>query len=107
MGRAGQWVGMRVQSARETHMDFWVASKTTATGSEPLRAEPNGFGVHLLDRSDTLSYVHRQLVIALRSQAAIVTVAILAQGTSWAVAVTQAFLLPGSFLVKRALDRRA
>ena len=27
------------------------------------------------------------------------TVAILAQGTSWAVAVTQAFLLPGSILV--------
>jgi len=32
-----------------------------------------------------------------------VTVAILAQGTSWAVAVTQAFLLPGSILVKRTL----
>ena len=31
------------------------------------------------------------------------TVAILAQGTSWAVAVTQAFLLPGSILHKRAL----
>ena len=31
-----------------------------------------------------------------------VTVAILAQGTSWAVAVTQAFLLPGSILGKRA-----
>jgi hypothetical protein len=27
----------------------------------------------------------------------------LAQGTSWAVAVTQAFLLPGSILGKRAL----
>jgi hypothetical protein len=27
----------------------------------------------------------------------------LAQGTSWAVAVTQAFLLPGSILSKRAL----
>jgi hypothetical protein len=35
--------------------------------------------------------------------AANVTVAILAQGTSWAVAVTQAFLLPGSILRKRAL----
>ena len=31
-----------------------------------------------------------------------VTVAILAQGTSWAVAVTQAFLLAGSILVKCA-----
>ena len=39
----------------------------------------------------------------LRSLASIVTVAILAQGTSWAVAVTQAFLLPGSILVKRTL----
>ena len=29
------------------------------------------------------------------------TVAILAQGTSWAVAVTQAFLLPGSILLPR------
>ena len=35
----------------------------------------------------------------LRSLAASFTVAILAQGTSWAVAVTQAFLLPGSILV--------
>jgi hypothetical protein len=39
----------------------------------------------------------------LRSLVAIVTVAILAQGTSWAVAVTQAFLLPGSILVARAM----
>jgi hypothetical protein len=37
----------------------------------------------------------------LRSLAAIGTVAILAQGTSWAVAVTQAFLLPGSILGMR------
>ena len=29
--------------------------KTTARGFEPLRAEPNGFRVHLLNRSDTLS----------------------------------------------------
>ena len=29
----------------------------TARGFEPLRAEPNGFGVHLLGRSDTLSMV--------------------------------------------------
>ena len=39
----------------------------------------------------------------LRYLAANVTVAILAQGTSWAVAVTQAFLLPGSILRKHAL----
>ena len=36
------------------------------------------------------------------SSAELVTVAILAQGTSWAVAVTQAFLLAGSILVKCA-----
>ena len=29
--------------------------KATARGFEPLRAEPNGFRVHLLSRSDTLS----------------------------------------------------
>ena len=29
--------------------------KTTARGFKPLRAEPNGFRVHLLNRSDTLS----------------------------------------------------
>ena len=29
--------------------------KATARGFEPLRAEPNGFRVHLLNRSDTLS----------------------------------------------------
>ena len=28
----------------------------TARGFEPLRAEPNGFRVHLLNRSDTLSW---------------------------------------------------
>ena len=30
---------------------------TTPRGFEPLRAEPNGFQVHLLNRSDTLSWV--------------------------------------------------
>ena len=29
---------------------------TTAAGIEPARAEPNGFQVHLLNHSDTLSY---------------------------------------------------
>ena len=29
--------------------------KSTARGFEPLRAEPNGFRVHVLNRSDTLS----------------------------------------------------
>ena len=41
--------------------------------------------------------------MALQSLAASFTVAVLAQGTSWAVAVTQAFLLPGSILVARAV----
>ena len=31
--------------------------KATARGFEPLRAEPNGFRVHLLSRSDTLSWL--------------------------------------------------
>ena len=31
--------------------------KATARGFEPLRAEPNGFQVHLLSRSDTVSLV--------------------------------------------------
>ena len=30
--------------------------KTTARGFEPLRAEPNGCRIHLLSRSDTLSW---------------------------------------------------
>ena len=32
-----------------------TATKTTPRGFEPLRAEPNGFLVHLLDRTDTVS----------------------------------------------------
>ena len=35
-----------------------LEGKTTARGFEPLRAEPNGFRVHLLNRSDTLSHEH-------------------------------------------------
>ena len=33
----------------------WRESHTTPRGFEPLRAEPNGFRVHLLSRSDTVS----------------------------------------------------
>ena len=43
------------------------AKKTTARRFEPLRAEPNGFRVHLLNRSDTLSYVHRKHWVVLDS----------------------------------------
>ena len=32
-----------------------VRSTATPRGFEPLRAEPNGFRVHLLNRSDTVS----------------------------------------------------
>ena len=32
--------------------------KATARGFEPLRAEPNGFRVHLLSHSDTLSWLN-------------------------------------------------
>ena len=46
------------------NMDAWGAvlktpifKKTTPRGFEPLRAEPNGFRVHLLNRSDTVSVV--------------------------------------------------
>ncbi len=34
-----------------------METKTTARGFEPLRAEPNGFRVHLLSRSDTVSWL--------------------------------------------------
>ena len=34
-----------------------VLQKATARRFEPLRAEPNGFRVHLLNRSDTLSWL--------------------------------------------------
>ena len=32
-----------------------IFCETTPRGFEPLRAEPNGFRVHLLNRSDTVS----------------------------------------------------
>jgi hypothetical protein len=35
---------------------FGGATQTTPRGFEPLRAEPNGFRVHLLNRSDTVSW---------------------------------------------------
>ena len=37
--------------------------KATARGFEPLRAEPNGFRVHLLNRSDTLSVAGNLIII--------------------------------------------
>ena len=50
-----------------THALYSVAAKTTPRGFEPLRAEPNGFRVHLLNRSDTLSYGYRKHWLVLGS----------------------------------------
>ena len=41
--------------ARKCHPCHRSSDLSTARGFEPLRAEPNGFRVHLLGRSDTLS----------------------------------------------------
>ena len=37
------------------HLQMVIKCKSTPRGFEPLRAEPNGFLVHLLNRSDTVS----------------------------------------------------
>ena len=42
--------------ARTMKKKPFEGTKATARGFEPLRAEPNGFPVHLLSRSDTLSH---------------------------------------------------
>ena len=39
---------------------WWRGKWSTARGFETLRAEPNGFRVHLLDRSDTVSCMAQQ-----------------------------------------------
>ena len=44
-----------VQSLWNAKLGDLCTWATTARGFEPLRAEPNGFRVHLLSRSDTLS----------------------------------------------------
>ena len=46
------WDHQQQQQQQQQHC---AATKTTPRGFEPLRAEPNGFLVHLLDRSDTVS----------------------------------------------------
>ena len=48
---AGATVG---RAAPQSHRSL-ATLNSTARGFEPLRAEPNGFRVHLLSRSDTLS----------------------------------------------------
>ena len=46
-----------------------LQESTTPRGFEPLRAEPNGFRVHLLNRSDTVSLVFSKLQKRLYSEA--------------------------------------
>ena len=61
--RGGGWGGEgrgRQRGARRVDFVFFgeaikQVDEATARGFEPLRAEPNGFRVHLLSRSDTLS----------------------------------------------------
>ena len=36
-----------------------VLKETTSAGFEPARAQPNGFQVHLLNRSDTMSSIKK------------------------------------------------
>ena len=58
----------------EEHCRFQIkCEKATPRGFEPLRAEPNGFRVHLLNRSDTVSVatVLSRMVENRRSEAAI------------------------------------
>ena len=40
--------------------DLKIVPKATPRGFEPLRAEPNGFRVHILDCSDTVSCMAQQ-----------------------------------------------
>ena len=61
---------------------------------------PADSGFRLRHQQQTI-LILQQLGTGVQNMAASFTVAILAQGTSWAVAVTQAFLLPGSILVGR------
>ena len=48
---------------RQTHCSHPEGLRSTPRGFEPLRAEPNGFRVHLLNRSDTMSLVWEPLNI--------------------------------------------
>ena len=55
-------IGKSLMNIHETLEDditrsiIMVLKDTTSTGFEPARAEPNGFQVHLLNHSDTMSY---------------------------------------------------
>ena len=59
----------RKRHALEYLSRLWC--KSTARGFEPLRAEPNGFRVHLLNHSDTLSYHNLKSVRTTRISATI------------------------------------
>ena len=79
-----------------TRAELNTISRGCLTNTESERPADCGFGSGQ-QQQQVLVFKRSEL----RSLAASVTVAILAQGTSWAVAVTQAFLLPGSILVGR------
>ena len=79
-----------------TRAELNTISRGCVTNTESERPADCGFGSGQ-QQQQVLVFKRSEL----RSLAASVTVAILAQGTSWAVAVTQAFLLPGSILVVR------
>ena len=57
-------VGLSRRFQGRAWASWFCRSKTTPRGFEPLRAEPNGFRVHLLNRSDTVSLL-RPRVLAL------------------------------------------
>ena len=56
------------------------AREATPRGFEPLRAEPNGFRVHLLNRSDTVSLQQRLLGHSDRNSAALACTTVVPRG---------------------------
>ena len=58
-------IGESIMNIHEKNEDditksiLMILKDTTSTGFEPARAEPNGFQVHLLNHSDTMSYKGR------------------------------------------------
>ena len=57
-GRPGSIPGRRTTFQTLVTSEIPIDMKTTPVGFEPTRAEPNGFLVHLLNHSDTVS-AHR------------------------------------------------
>lgn len=46
----------------ESYTEFDTKKDSLRTGVEPVRVEPNGFQVHLLNRSDTAAVVNALLI---------------------------------------------